>query len=456
MGHSHSRRSFLKIGLTGATVMSLPRMLQSHKAQAYRDEPHFFLQLCFLNGLDASYLFDARPLAMTAAGKIQNYLNAEPELWMGSNGQSCLATSLVAPLKKFRNSFSIINGVHMATQFDGHEQNTNLFFAGNPFGGESFVPHLNEKTVPTPLDFLQVGSFFANLTNTGGGVPLSSSSARQISDKLRNSLPLDTSNRALSYAVSRMQAASTGPGTFSNGSKQMFDAMGLAPQLADLLKNLEIDSDENGNELQSSLNMLAECFRNGVATSAILGRSFNLDAHDDVTASGQPETIRNLINEIVAIFEFLSNTPFDHSRSLFDVTTIAITSEFSRTMRQDGFPIDKTGTDHNSLSNTVLMGGKGIRGGLVLGASDFQQANEVLSGAHKQLDPDLVRVMGRTFDFSTFEPRNDVPEIYEPAHYLNCASVINTIYSVFGVPTKHYRVLERNAPPVAVLRPLLS
>ncbi len=58
---------------------------------------------------------------------------------------------------------------------------------------------------------------------------------------------------------------------------------------------------------------------------------------------------------------------------MFDVTTVMVASEFGRTMRGAGLPIDQTGTNHNQFSNSILIGGKGIRAGMVLGASDLRR-----------------------------------------------------------------------------------
>src|SRR4051812_4053145 len=77
-------------------------------ALAAGEEPHFFLQIYFPGGFDPSYLFDARPLAMTAAGQIQNYLGEEPSPWIGANGAQTLATRLVQPLAPYRDRFSVL------------------------------------------------------------------------------------------------------------------------------------------------------------------------------------------------------------------------------------------------------------------------------------------------------------------------------------------------------------
>jgi hypothetical protein len=131
-------------------------------------------------------------------------------------------------------------------------------------------------------------------------------------------------------------------------------------------------------------------------------------------------------------------------------------SEFGRTMRQQGLPIDNTGTDHNPLSNTVLVGGAGIRGGLVVGASDLQSATEQPSGAHRTLDPSAVKTMGRPFDFATQTVRSDSPSTFVPGDYVQIASVINTVYSLFDVPTDKWRLVERNGEVAPILSSLLA
>jgi hypothetical protein len=125
-------------------------------------------------------------------------------------------------------------------------------------------------------------------------------------------------------------------------------------------------------------------------------------------------------------------------------------------MRQDGKPIGATGTDHNPLSNSVLIGGAGIKSGLVIGASDFQSATETLSGAHNALDPEGLKVMGRPFDFGSCTVRSDLPGAFAASDYLQIASVINTVYSLFGVPQDKWRLVERGGAVAPVLSALLA
>src|SRR5262249_58154418 len=137
-----SRRDVLKLAAFGGGTLLLPNGDFLAAAEPNPD-PHFFLLVVLGGGADSSYMFDARPLSMTKAGKIQNYLGQEPASFTGRNGTSTLATSLIKPLQPFRDRFSVLNGVYMTPSFDGHLQNMNFLFTGNAFGGDSFIPHLN-------------------------------------------------------------------------------------------------------------------------------------------------------------------------------------------------------------------------------------------------------------------------------------------------------------------------
>jgi len=132
-----------------------------------------------------------------------------------------------------------------------------------------------------------------------------------------------------------------------------------------------------------------------------------------------------------------------------------VASEFGRTLRAPDAPVDATGTNHNQFANSILLGGKGVRAGLVIGASDLKDETDEASPAHVQLDPLLEKSMGLPFDFATLTPRTDLPERFDIQDYLTIGSVVNTIYALFGVPKEHYRVLRRDLPVAPVPHRLL-
>ncbi len=164
----------------------------------------------------------------------------------------------------------------------------------------------------------------------------------------------------------------------------------------------------------------------------------------------------NVAGTIARTLKALRETPFDDKRSMdADVTTFMITTEFGRTMRQMGASVDQTGTDHNQLSNSIILGGKGIRPQMVINQSDFRTADETLSKAHLSLDNFSVKAMGRPFDFSTMKPRSDLPDGFVETDYLGVGSVINTIYGMFSVPQSRWWTVGRDKVMAPTLDGLL-
>jgi hypothetical protein len=462
-----SRREFLKASVkASAGALFLPAFAKHAMASALyqnfansSEDSHFFFLLTLPNasGLDASYLWDARPNSMTAQGIIQNYRNGpEATPWTGSNGVSTLATDLVRPLLPFQSDFSVMNGVLMDVGFDGHEQNINYLFTGDPFGGECFVPHLNLTGAHKALDAIQRGRYLVSQTNGGQMVPLNPSAAHSLITSLAKVPPIDPRSRLHQYLSNRFQSIGIGPGGFSAGSSMMNDSYNGASNLSKLMSQVQTD----GLDTDAGFVRLAnEVFKTGTSKSAVMvldpaGNVF--DTHDATSAFQQPTTYRALANQLSTVISTMKTTPFDGTRSMLDVTTVMFAAEFGRTLRQKHHAIDATGTDHNPLSNCILLGGKGIKGGQVIGSSDFASSSEILSGAHLSLDADRLKLMGRPFDFGTSRSRTDLPASYSATDYLGINSIVNTLYQLFNVPVSKYRKVERNGALAPILTGILS
>jgi hypothetical protein len=267
---------------------------------------------------------------------------------------------------------------------------------------------------------------------------------------------LDSVNPLLNFVQSRMNLKGQGAGLLSRGSLAMSEGITAATQIRDRIINLPGNYKSKSDE-GKFIEMLGSMFANGVTRSGFLnlGVEYNIDTHDPASAKSQPEALGKVGEKLLAIFDALRDTPFDSTRSLWDVTTVMFATEFSRTTRNLGVKIDETGTNHNSLTNSMWVGGKGIRGGCVFGASDATDEKFIVSKAHRSVDSDLVKLMGKPFDFVNGIHKDDLPDAYDPSHYLNVASVVNTIYSLFNVPVTSYRSLVRAGPPAPVLKQLL-
>jgi hypothetical protein len=352
----------------------------------------------------------------------------------------------------------------MATAFDGHPQNINFLFTGDPFGGESYIAHMNERMDPSyakrPLDAIQVGIFQIDQTNGGSTVPLTGESAFNLIEFQRKAREIDVRNPVVSYLSSRFAALGTGQGRFSTAAKAMAAGYKGAPDLSRKLQKVVLSPpDKHPDPETAFIELMSGLFREGICSSAMLAVSSSvehLDVHAGRTAKMQSQIYDSVTDKVLRVFDLLANTPYDSTRSLFDVTTVMFGSEFGRTLRQPNLPQSETGTDHNSLNNSLLIGGKGIRGGLVIGETDWQSPDEPLSGAHKLLDASGLKLIGRPFDFAKSAPSMDKPAHFDIEHYLNIASVVNTLYSSFTVPQSKWRNVKRDGPKASVIKALLK
>jgi hypothetical protein len=441
--------------LFASSVLGLTLLLPRRKSRAAPNAtPRFLLNIVASGGLDNIMMFDARPLAMTAAGKIHNPLGEDPTPWVGDNGGSSLTASSAAPLHSLRDRFSVINGVLMSTSFDGHDQNTNLYMAGNPFGGPSFNADLNADST-APLDYVRLGDLLSGTLEDSRTIPLSEAGLSQLVTGVGS---LDNISPTLDDFL-RAESAKLGkPGERFGAGVLALDAANTASKdLEQRIKSIRLGNDQD--LLDQQLAVIREVFRLDIARGALLaidGDDLFFDNHAASAAKAQGPSFVTLSTRLARVLQYLAATPFDDQHALIDVTTVVVGTEFGRTMRQLGAPIDNTGTDHNPLSNSILVAGAGIKSGLVVGASDFQSATETLSGAHQALDPDGIKLMGRPFDFTTCTVRPDLPATFAAGDYIQIASVINTIYSLFGVDQSKWRLVERGGAVAPVLSTLLA
>lgn len=462
-----SRRAFTK----SATVATMSFGIAPRIAKAQTTNPHFFLYIWYGPGADASYLFDARPLEMTAKGKIQNYRGEEPEIYTGSNGNQALITSLASPLKPYFDRFSLLNGVHMSTTDDGHSQNISYLLTGNPLlSGPSLLAEL--KSPKASMDFLQIGIQSdidkVSFTNAPAGLAIDLQAAASLSEALSQ----QNQGAAGTEALKRRQAAdqfiqaqagkmNKGNGLFSRGARDFVSGFGGSGALAKKLAEVKIDTSLGDGIASASL--AHQYFKHGIAESAmIIYNKEDFDAHSFGQASEQPATFAGLVDFLAGIFKYLKETAFDETAglSLLDVTTVLCGPEFSRTMRQEDKAIDETGTDHNALCNSLLIGGKGIKGGLVVGKSDLDKLGNDgeftgVSEAHLLLDPKLVKAMGRPFDPSTMSVLDVAPQTFNRSEYLSINMVVNTIHELFGSPESVRRKFAQNEPVTPFIRGLL-
>ena len=459
MGFDCSKRDFLKqLGLLGGLSV-MPIMNWPVRSWAgSKDDPHFFIQVFFEGGWDASYLFDARPMKMTKDNLVQNYLKDEPFVWSARGGKKTLASSLVRPLKKYRHDLTIVKGVNTLPNFDGHPHNVRYFLSGDPFKTECFLGRMNEGKKVAPIDFVQVGSVGAIAAIGGKGLLVDPRDLGTLHGALGD-FPAQFDGPNYRFLKNQYAANGGTDSDFQRGQKELIKALQGQLNLVSRLKKVKLDEGK-GNLTELRMNMIKSYFQNGVCQAAIISyprSEFDLDTHSNVLAKNQPQRYRDLVAQIDEIMGYLKRTPFDKKRSLLDVTTVCFSSEFGRSMRTKGSRVDDTGTNHNTFNNMAILAGRKIRSGRLVGETDFHTGDEKLSAAHLEKDADRLKVMGRAFDFRTQKVVEALPEVYKSGDYITMASVMNTIFHLFDIDESHYRYLPDDRRTVApVLRSVVS
>ncbi len=463
-----NRRNLVQFGAAGAGVLVFKSNSILGAAPA-TPKDQFFLNLVFPGGMDPMYFFDSRPLALTKAELVVNHATVDAPLLKGVNGGETYRSTFTEALMPYQSDFTVVNGVHMTASFDGHPQNMNYLFTGSAFGGESFIPHLNRANAPRAMDLIETGGGFvgADITNADASTPLTTKSASQFAQRLAASPAVGPDSLLGRHVEGRFRQLAKGNGGFNNAAKKLLVAQTALPGLAGRISGLQLgDVDLTANEepILTTMALIREVFKAGITTSAswVFGGGQtppNLDTHDSGSAKKMPDVAAKIMQDVASVFKFLKETPYDDTRSLFDVTTIMMASEFGRSRRQMVSDFTKSGNDHNPLNNSILLAGRGIAGGQVIGQSNFRSVEEIKAGAigaHKTLDDSGLKVMGKPFNFVNAQVREDHPDTYDVNEYLSINSVVNTVYTLFGVDQKLHRTNVRNGAFAQIVPGLLT
>jgi hypothetical protein len=301
------------------------------------------------------------------------------------------------------------------------------------------------------------------MTDMNSFVKLRAQEAADLQKVLKDSGAEGSPDPFQGFIDSRIESLAQKTGMLSKGADRILKSIPGKNSLRNRIATTNLTLEPNA-EFANNLKMIGQYFKQNIAKSAILtDTDFDRDTHFVTQAEAQPKTYLNVTTKILHVITFLKETPFDEKLglSLFDVTTLSVGSEFNRTNRQVENKVSSTGTDHNPLSNVLLFAGKGIRGGQVLGSTDLDQIDDKgnyikVSDAHRGMDPLLIKRMGKPFDFETGRSSDVLPAEYQADHYMTISSVLNTIYTLYGVQEDKFLTNGRNGKRASIVKQLLS
>lgn len=411
-----SRRKFLQLSGIVSLAPMLPAAARSF-ATSTTAAPigKFFVGLRVFGGMDATLGLDPW-LDATRPLETDMFVEYQQADLINGGGQIKLGPA-AAPLKKHAGSFSIVNGVFMSQADNGHGASGDYIAAGS---SQPTAPYL-----PVEIARSTVEGDFGVINNSGlklGDRSLALTAINDLKD-----LPNKTDFSAILSLILNPASKTT----FADAVRKIIDS-GAATK--NFIKNLLAMNPDP--EQLSDYQILAAVFMSDMASAAHLEPRLRgiLDTHashagNHLTAQTQAWT------EIATLFDVFKATPYGKG-SLFDHTTFMITTEFSRTPALNG----AGGKDHNPLTNSVLLAGRGIKGGLVVGGSRLVTAAESPTGSSYHI--------AYPIDYSTFEvQRNRTPQ----AQMIFPENVAQTVATIMDVDRNIFSSVPAKTKALSVL-----
>jgi hypothetical protein len=345
---SLTRREFIldaskKIGLTvfSPTLLGLTEAFAQTIEQS-SSEPHFLLFMRASGGAHPPMGLD--PLVVEtlktrkidpigerdfyAAYRDDQIIKAKPNMLLGVAGQ---------PLVEISDDIAIVNGVLMLPNTPLHESNLEFASSGSVRAAPFFPFQLAEELGGGPIGVLG-----------NGGTPVDSLKSNNDYSVLRALEKRAQENQNTTSPILKVQALS---GTLKAQYELFKEIYERSPYLS---------NDE--------ARVMAAGFSSGLVKYGVIElNGGNLDTHSN-HAQGHVFALSSLFDQFKRVIQQFKNLQFQNKKnekSLFDYTTFVLVTDFARTAVSEG----EDGTGHNPHNNSVLLAGKNIRGGQVIGAS---------------------------------------------------------------------------------------
>lgn len=356
-----SRRQLLSSSIALTSLSGLTLYPHSLLSQNNEIKDHFFCFILLDGGWDVTLGID--PWLQETRLDQQEVFIEYPHSDLISRGNIFLGPA-ASPLKPWSDRLCIINGVFMGAVDNGHPAAVSYISTGNPTGSR---PDLSIEIADcrSPLPF---GVISNHSLQTKQSTTLVSTS-----DDLAGLIDKENPMNFFQILLSSLHNSSS---DWNRTLSALVSGNAVYDQLRAQLKKML----EQYHNLQAS-HVVAASFASQACAEAqitLKSQSGNLDTHSQHVGN-HLQIQKGLWEQVVNLFDVFQKTPFNHS-NLFEHTTFMIASEFARTSTLNS----AGGKDHNPLTNSVVLAGRGVRGNQVIGGSKIvtRQASPTGSSYH--------------------------------------------------------------------------
>lgn len=436
------RRDFFK--LSGGLFLGsqLASLFPFYARAANGDDPHMFLTIRVWGGMDC--VLGLNPWTATVPDSGDLFLDEGYTFKTGVGGTQLNLGPSAFALEKFAHQLAVVNGVFMGPTDVGHPAAQNYITTAK---GSPNVPHFiaelaeffrrgNVNKQETILFNAELKTFDLNdLTR----LPLQRLKQLALENLIpKEKVPFDSQpplsegDSTVARAQARIKAGRL--------SQEVFFAK--YREIAKIMKDLG-----HGDAAIESELVAAAAFASDRAHFAQVDWSYlaQLDSHQNYPKEHQ-QSQKVAWDRLAVMLEVMSVlTHHKTGKAIFPHhATILVISEFSRLPYLN----ESFGKDHDFFDNSVLLGGRGIRGGRVIGENhlfkrDHRRRLSQLSGCHIDFKTGQVVKNG-------YYKTENVEKIAEDAtvRLIRPENLLCTLAEVFSVDKRMMRLFSIDTPPV--------
>ncbi len=434
------RREFLKMtgmmGLAGAVGLET---LFPALARANESDPHIFLNIRVFGGMDC--LMGINPWLQPRPHEDDLFL---PEGYQVLKRAGASAISLgpsALSLAPHVSDLAVVNGVFMGTTDVGHPaaQNYITTAKGSP-NAPHFVAELAECFRKLKQDQSETILFNADF-NTFDLEKLSRMPLQRLKQLALEGqgsagsaiphVPISTGENAVTRAHERIFSGKAARALFTAKFKEVEAQVG----------GLEKDLTQMDVELVAAASFAA----GGARFAQVDWMYMNMDSHENFAEDHHK--IQDFVwKRLARLLSVLKQIPHHISgKALFPHhVTLAVIGEFGRLPYLNS----TKGKDHDFYDNSILLGGRGIKGGTVVGANHFFPRDErrkvsQLSGSHI----DYVTGEVVTDGYYNLADVNQVRETRN-VRLIRPENILRTLTDVFGADPGAIRLFDKETPAI--------
>ncbi|MCB0422754.1 MAG: DUF1501 domain-containing protein [Bdellovibrionales bacterium] len=415
---NQTRRQFLRTSTHGVLLWTAAQSAPSFAFNSvpYKTIDHFFVFMKINGGWDTSLCLD--PWIETRRPDPKDmFIEYTPDQLISTDTEIIFGPAAL-PLKAYAKDSCVINGIFLSPTDSGHGAAMNYMTSGST---KATAPDLcveMDIALNQNLPYGVVHNSFARLGNRKTLI-----SATQ---DLKNILSEGSISSELAKIYDK-ESLRNAPSAFLQAIRTLLNSSAT--------DQLYIESHNRisaSTEIQKTAALIAASFLAGASQFANFDFiSSNLDTHGD-HPKNHMQGLQKVLGEATEIFDLFKSIPFGTSgSSLYDHTTFLLTSEFSRTPFLNG----ANGKDHNPMSNSALLVGKGLPKGKVFGGT--------------RLIPRSLSAQGEPYhiafpiDYNTGKP---MKSRQGSSHLLRPENLMKSILNLMNVPLERVQSISSKTP----------